>query len=421
MALLRHPSREVDRTTLAEIHAAPTSTTLDYVVVDRITEFSYSYDVLQMADPFTVTVPDPAGKFRDKLLPGWSVRFYMRNPAVAGGALTLKVNGLVTGREASSDASGGTVIRVSGADLGWHLHNNDAPLWFNLRGASLERLAEACVHPEKVFPKDTDPGWGFKEEILHDNARNRSIKRKLPFTAAENLALRQAQEAGGTVWTQVQPGQKIADLLIQYARRLGLLVGVSVEGNLQFFLPDYAQEAAYSIAYPRSEQGRQRSNVISATRSDSLDPVYTHVTVVGESPIHQSVAGPVTTFVPQFATIYGRATTADWPSGATPPPFRRRAYISDGEITQKPKRRAMWHQRRGLFDAQTLTYVVRGHHQGGAWWEADTMCEVRDEVLGVQGERYVSRVRCTRTEQDGDRTEVTLKRPDLLDEVPLRL
>ena len=144
-----NPRSGGDATTLASIIAAPTNDFFaptvtglpaNAVQIENLTEFSYSYDVLQMGDPFTATVPDPRGLYRDQLLPGWFCRFYLSSPAVRGGAPTLKVTGIITDRRAGSDNRGGTAIRVTGADLGWHLIHNDAPLWMNLRGVTFVQL-----------------------------------------------------------------------------------------------------------------------------------------------------------------------------------------------------------------------------------------------------------------------------------------
>ena len=100
-------------------------------------------------------------------------------------------------------------------------------------------------------------------------------------------------------------------------------------------------------------------------------------------------------------------------------PFRRRATLCDGEIVHHPSRRARWFQNRGLFDAQTLTFQVRGHHQNGLWWEADTMCAVRAPAIGVEGDYYMAAVECSRDMSRGDTTRLTLKRPNLLTEIPV--
>ncbi|HZU84523.1 MAG TPA: hypothetical protein VE987_16450, partial [Polyangiaceae bacterium] len=279
---------------------------------------------------------------------------------------------------------------------------------------TLERLALACIFPQEVFPKDTDPGWGFRDQILISNTRNRSIRTGLKFSEGEQASFVAARMAGSPVYVQVQPGQKMSDLLISYARRIGLLVGVSADGHLQFFLPDYEQAPAYSIHHHHfGEPEARKNNVQSARRVDQIDTVYTHVTVVGENPIYQIVnVGGVKTFSPQFGKIYGR-----WKDESLLP-FRRRVTVSDGEIVEKPNRRARWIQMRGLFDAQALVYTVRGHHQGGTWWESDRLCDVHDSVLGIDGPMYVAQTVCRRDMQGGDVTELTLKPPNLLTEIP---
>jgi prophage tail gpP-like protein len=342
------------------------------------------------------------------------VRLYLSNPLVAGGSRTLKVTGIITQREAVSDAQG-TVIRITGADLGWHLVHNDAPLWFNLRGTTLERLATACIFPHKIWSGERDPNWGF-QGIRAENIQNRRLKQRLPFTPAEQLNFTLAAMNGQIVYVQVQPGQKIADLLIQYARRFGFLVGVSADGYLQFWLPkDQLDNAQYSIAYyPSDDLGSATNNVQAAQRLDSIDGLYTDLTAVGERPFPVDV-GAIKNVLPNFGKYRGRFRDS------TLLPFLRRAVFSDGDITEATKdARAEWRWMRGRFEAQTLTYRVRGHHQHGIWWESDTMCEVHDRVLGIEGDCYVSAVECRRDMQAGDVTTVTLKPPGLLTEIAIR-
>jgi prophage tail gpP-like protein len=407
---------DLQDTTIPAIEASRDTLFREGVVkLDRVSSFSYSSNVMQMGDEFSLVVPDPRGDLRDKLLPGWSVRFYMSNPRVVGDDPTLKVTGIITQREATSDERGGTSIRLTGADLGWHLTHNDAPLWYNLRRGTLEDLAKACIFPQDVFRKDTDPGWGFADEIRTSNERNRALKRGLRFSGAERTGFVASAISGSPVFVQVQPGQKMADLLIHYARRVGLLVGVTADKHLQFFLPDYEQAPSYTIScYRDRDRAGERNIVQRAQRSDTLDTIYTHVTVVGENPIYQLVnVGQVKQYSPQFGKLYGRARDESLL------PFRRRVTMSDGEIVVKPDRRARWHQMRGIFDAQTITYTVGGHHQSGSWWESDTMCDVHDDVLGIEGPHYVAAVRCQRDFGSGDITVVTLKRPNLMTEIPL--
>ena len=413
---------QTDDTTYASIEASPSYQDTDNTVqLDRLTRFSYSSNMMAMGDPFNVDVPDPTGKYKDKLLPGWTVRFYMQNAMVQNGVKTLKVDGLITQREVEVGPQG-TVIKITGADLGWHLINNDAPLWMNLRGVSLEKLALSCIFPQSFFPKASDPGWGFKDTILTSNEQNRSIKRAVSMTAAEYYSVINAAKANGVIYMQSQPGQKIADLLITSARRMGLLVGVTADRHIMFFLPNYTQTPDFTLnLYPMDNPLHARNNVQApARRTDSIETLFTDVTVVCTNPVFAVVpAGNVKTFSPQFDKFYGRANAADWPKGSPTLPFHRKVNISDGEITERPRRKALWHQRRGLYDALTVTLSVRGHQQAGMWWEADTMCRVNAPVLGIEETMHIQAVNCERDMTGGDTTAVTLKRQGLLDEVPL--
>ena len=74
--------------------------------IDGCSAFSYQSDVLAVGDPFSVTVPNPRGKYTSKFLPGSRVQLKLSNPRVNGGALTLKHTGRLIERQASSDRSG---------------------------------------------------------------------------------------------------------------------------------------------------------------------------------------------------------------------------------------------------------------------------------------------------------------------------
>lgn len=422
---LPHDPFAVDYTTDAEIEASDGGSRT--VALKSIGAFSYSSNVLQMGDPFSITVPDPRGEYADALWQGWSITFSMSNPYVKGGSKTRKQHGIITSRTCSGDSSAGTVLQITGADLGWHLANNDALPWVSIRGSSVGDLVQWCIFPHSKSTTQTDPKWGFATDdpgsgfkgVRLDNAENSAIKRNVVFTAAERVGFLQTQMSGQPIFVQVQPGQRMSDLLIQWARRMGLLVNVSVDGYVQFFRPNYTQAPSYSIVVSRKNEGRQKTNVVRFSKTDSLDSMYTHVTVVGENPQHQLIpaTGQVKTFRPQYGKLYGRAVPDNWPPNVRPLPFQRRVYMSDGEMVEKPDRRARWHQRRGLFDASSTTYLVRGHHQEGRWWESDTMAEVYDEVNNLFGSYYVSDVKCSRTMSEGDTTEVTIREPGLLDEI----
>src|SRR5262245_20113421 len=115
MVIRPHDPRATDRTTLATV-------SIDGEEFPNLDSFSYSSDVMQIGDPFAVSIPDPRGRHAQKFRRGASVVFSLSNPGVAGGAKTTKVQkGILVRRRRSSDLGSGTVTALEGADLGWHL------------------------------------------------------------------------------------------------------------------------------------------------------------------------------------------------------------------------------------------------------------------------------------------------------------
>lgn len=377
------------------------------IELQNLESFSYSSDVMQVGDPFSVVVPDPRGRYAGKLREGASVKFTMSNPDVNGGATVDKVRkGIIVEREQSSDLGRGNVIHLKGADIGWHLVHNDAPLWMNLRGVRFQKLLEACIFPHRIFKGEQDPGWGF-EGIRADNDTNRSLK-----NGRAEVRIQQAPDVIQRILRiQVEPGEKIADVLIQYARREGVLVNVSSDGYLQLFVPNYSQEPLHRLEYHSVDSpAASRSNVKRARVRRSIETVWTDVILVWEQAVLDVIDETQSATNPNVGKHRVRVKNP----GKLP--FLHRAVISDSEPLSSGhgQIRANWKYLRGLFDAFTATYVVRGHHQAGRWWESDTMVEVNDTVNGVVGRHYVVAVNCSRDMQGGDVTEVTVKQPDLL-------
>lgn len=381
--------------------------------IDRLVntvEFSYSSDVTQLGDPFTVSVPDPRGRYVGKFRKGQTIRLYLQNPNVDGNARTLKAIGLIVNRRVRTNRDG-TVIQLDCADLGWHLTHTDAPLWYRL--SNLPNINEAVTLYDLLTNPDwVDPSWGFRG-ISADNETNRLLKQRLNAGRVQReIDLRQA--LGVLTWIQVEPGVKIADYLTQYSRRQGRLVNVSVDGYIQVWTPDYAREPLFSIDLrDLNDPARTRNNVIEADIQDSIEGVYTDVTCVGEQIgldiTQQNLADQnYTKFRGRFQNQFVI-------------PFARRATFSEGDIYDEEtgKKQALWFYQRGLFDSWSATYKVRGHWQKphgstrSYWWESDQMCAVNDSVHGLSGNFYVSAVRCDRNAQDGDVTFVTLRLPCL--------
>ncbi|HJU24545.1 MAG TPA: hypothetical protein VJ891_18745 [Casimicrobiaceae bacterium] len=361
-----------------------------------IRQYSIDSDVLNLGDPCAVELPNPNGRLNGKISLGDPLKFYMADPSVAGGQKILVLSGIVTGRRAYSNRSG-TFVSVAGADLGWHLVNNDAPLWFRLRGVRWSQLLQKCI----------DPSWNFAGYRL-ENDTNTRIK-----LGRQGVV----QQITGSIDNfippiQIEPGEKVADLLILYAKRERKLVNVSSDGYLQLWAPNYGAQALFHFDYHRSDEPScKRNNVESATLVQSIDGLYTRVQCVGTVVRAPDLVNQTNPNEGQFIGSYIQSPPVDLP-------FLRRMTFSDGDQLTKDKAtaRALWRFQRSKFDAFIYQIEVKGHAQGGAFYTENTLASVDDTVNGVSGLYYVSAVKKWRErgKGKGTRSVLTLRLNNLL-------
>jgi hypothetical protein len=363
--------------------------------------YSYSSDALALGDPFTVDIPNPRGIYTDKFLCGQTVKLYLKNPHVEGGTRTLKKTAIIVKRDQSCGPQGRT-IHLDCADLGWHLANNDAPIWYVLQGTSLYRL---CKDPNWI-----DPSWGIRGLDV-DTATDRLIKQGLNQGRRER-ELELQNILGTFVKIQTEVGDSIAGTISEYARRENRLVNVSSDGYLQIYKPDYSIEPKFRIElHDLNDSSRNRNNVLDVRISEDITPKATHVICQGEQvgaylapndPTDQNAARRRGDFRNQFALPF----------------YKRKTFADNLGVFDVPhaKKAAQWAYERGIFESWQAVCVVRDHWQkpdGGSrawWWESNELCTVDDTLNGIQGTFWISSVRCDRTMQ-GDRTTVTLRKP----------
>lgn len=396
---------------------------VDGETIDEVTELDYASDMLAVGDQAHFTVPNLGRRYTGSLQEGSLVELSMSNPYVRGpksslahrsppqgskssGDYTLKHRGRIVERVAEGSPTGGSFIKVTAADLGWHLQNCCAPLWFNLRQGNLRDL----IDPARSRPGRggqplyfLDPSFGLKG-VRGSNKINRNLKQSVK--TAEAVALQEL-----TLFAiQVEPSDHILDKILEYARRENLLVNVSVDGYLQAWLPDYSEPPQYHIVNRAGQ-----SNILSYRRVDDIRSRYTEVECVGEQfGFEGDTQDPNN---PNATKKRGKVKSADLPQHMQSNlPFLHRLTFSDGEMYNRglAKKMAEWRYKRSLFDSFFVEYIVEEHYQDGVWWEADFMCSVDDEDAGLSGNFYIQSVNCTSRKSEGDLTRVVLRLPGLL-------
>lgn len=372
--------------------------------IRNVTSWAASQDVLMIGDPFSVVIPNPRGVYTKKLRVGQTVELLLSNPAVRGGAPALTHTGLVVRRDVSSETSSGSIIRLQCADRGWHLEHNCPRFFVNGQAQLIEKTTLARL----VQRFAANPTWGFADAagtvtVRADDETSRRLRLGVPPTRAQAQAA--ASDELIVYRMIVEPGQTVANLLTAAAKRLNRLIGVSADGVLQVWNPNYAQRPLYRLDYHTADDPDVvRNNVLSAGASESIEGLFTRVEVVGQ----------VVGWYPQDPNDLapGRFSAV---ATSTAVPFDHELTYSDGEVWQ-PRLApfaAQWRLNRFRYDASTFTYRVRGHHQNGTWWTAGTMCELHDSVNGFDGVFFVGAITMLRS-RDGDQTLVTLKLPELL-------
>jgi len=367
----------------------------------NVIEYQYVTDMLNLGDPFTCTLPNIDGQYTDKFKVGDSVTLFMAAPDVLGGANVQKLKGLVTNIEYTSDDNG-SLIKVTGADLGWHLQNNSGPLWTRLNRFTFTQLCNTLI----------DARWGIPRLVRTSNDLNRRLKQgRTGATIAAGLTNPFATRLPVIM---IEPGEMIADTLITYARRMKALVNVAADGFLQIWQPDYSQTPSYNFEYHKiTEPERTRNNVLKASRSESIDGVLTDVTLVGQvvqPPVLLDGADPTEGhFKSRFTQDYKLTDGSS---------FFRRLTFTDGDQYTKTlaDARAKWKAQRAEFDAFQYTVEVLGHTQGSKYYEPDTIATVNDTVNGVKGKFYVQQVSMIRSKQvkGGTITRLLLRKSGLL-------
>lgn len=382
------------------------SVTINGIESDLIEKYCYDSDILQLGDPFSVTLPDPHERWTD-VQPGDPIQLNMASPLVSGRKVQ-KMTGIVTQVMRSVDKEGGTVVNIAGADLGWHLVNSDAPIWKRLHSGML--FGDPNDMTKGLVGLLVDPSWGFKGFRI-ENDTNIRIKMGGGFTRA----VRNLGEGDKPPIVQIEPGDKPADIMIQYAKLINRLINVSGDGYLQLFQPNYSSQVAYRFYNYRTDPDRRRlNNVKQATHTKRLDGLYSKGLCVGTRVLPRTEG--VDPNDPNKDSYFGV-----YEPNPSPISFKRlKAFADSDRIGQAAvDARAKWAVQRALFEASSYEIVVRGHSQNGNFYEADTLCEVYDEFcgIGIDGTtplRYISSVQYNRTKQEGPTTKLSINEVGLL-------
>lgn len=202
---------------------------------------------------------------------------------------------------------------------------------------------------------------------------------------------------------KIEPGEKILEVIVRIAERAGMAVWQTAEGVGIIARPQYDQLPAFKLFYlPLENPDRHLNNVKQASTSWDGSERFRSYTMGTFAPNDDNNAE---------STQRYRLTETD--NGVQ---LSDRVLYVGGRGSQNRKQAKAELRRdvqRREFEAEEHVYTVEGHRQGDLLWQQDTICSVMDKINGVEGKYYVTRRRFVGDENNGQTTEVTLRRPEI--------
>lgn len=369
-----------------------------------IRTFSYVQDVMQLANPFSAEIPDPESRWSRIVTRGAKAEVYLSNPDVNNGRPALKMTGLVREVEQGTRSGAGRVLRVTGADLGYHLTRDSGPLGFALSKTTYKKLLKALV----------DESWGFRGVRFGDaNSLNRQIvlgrKQKLQeYTANNEVPLQ---------YIGIEPGETVSAILTDVARFQAKLLTVSADGFLQAWNPDYNRVPPYEFEYHGiAEERRTRNNIEEVAVTSTADTLATDVTCVGEVLLQLDQVNPDAPHPGRkIGTVHNPVLL---------PYVCRETYTDTEQFSAKYAQvNAEWKMKMNIFNSWAYKCSSPYHHQKGIWFAADMMTSLLDTVnhddssgivRGISGNYWTQRVELHWDKDKGGGTSFIIRHKDLL-------
>lgn len=165
-------------------------------------------------------------------------------------------------------------------------------------------------------------------------------------------------------------GETVWDWIDRHARRFGALPWIGADGRLVVSAPNYDQEPLFTLS--RFLGDDRRNNIVSGGLEESLEAQSSVVTVYGRTGGHDATR----------SAHVGRAER-----NPSLMPLYRPMTIHDpsARSDEEALRRAQHELARQNEQAAALEYEVYGHGQGTNLYAIDTVVDVIDEEIGVEG------------------------------------
>lgn len=360
-------------------------------------------DVFVPADAFQVSSRVPADRdVLNEIREGVSVDVYIDGDRQMAGVIDD------VGIESVKDRSS---LSITGRDLGAYLTDCEAKK-FKAAKYTLKQLAETLIQPE----------WGIRKVIIsNEDNRKLLLGRKDRKSKAGKGGARSSWSDKTRQVSKIDPGTRIAAILDQRTRQLGVTWWMTAQGDLFIGKPNYDQVVSYEFRcyMPGTELARTRNNC-EIKLSRSMSGRYSKITMVGQGApggAQTIFADPIVSGLSVQVPGKGKKFVAT----ATDPDLvargiKRETIVTDTDaLSQEDVQNHVdfdMAQRRLKAKAITVTYPGLRYEEGDRLFTADTLAHVFFEEANLDETFWV----CSRrnvVQRENERTSLTLVEKDV--------
>lgn len=351
-------------------------------------------DVFTPADGFHVQarVPDDA-KFRRAFREGANADVYIDDDR--------QMAGVIDDVEYSSTRER-AAVSVSGRDKGSYITDCEAE-HFKAANYTLKSLAEKLIKPE----------WGIRNVIVsNEDNRKLLLGKKDKHTQAGKGTPSVFGDRPSYV-KKVDPGTRIAAILDERTRQLGVTWWMTAQGDLFIGKPNYDQTAAYEFRCygPKASAARRATNNCEIRVAYSMGGRYSKITMVGQTSGSDVFDGDDDDSK-RSKTFKAVVTDPDLVARGV----RRETIVMDREsiANEDVEKHAAFDmgQRRLNGMRVYVTYPSLRFEENRRLFAVDTLAHVVFEEAGIDDTFYVASRR-NLVNRRNDRTELTLVQKDV--------
>jgi prophage tail gpP-like protein len=415
-------------------------------------DYAIESNMLKTSDSFHFVVANPRGR--------WSGEFHELDEVKVYVDGSLQMSGYIDDITTGADATSGPTLEIVGRDrFGQLVDGSSPPRHFNNK-----HLADIARELSAPFV-DT---WIYDNELnrKRQQSQRKKIARNAPFTEAEKTRRLNKRNALASVATsistgiasidnqsalqiaalalvdieaqeqleasvsraknvriaqanlarikrenfprvKVEPGESPMEVIVRYAKKVGVMVWQAADGSGVLARPNYNQPPAGNIwFYDKTNPDSVKNNAISSSVTRTARDRYATYRLLGYSANNKNTSGTGSRYDESLSddgiTLDGRDLVV---ARAT------------GQSVRQAKAELERDMQRRKYGALTADYTVRGHTQmvdgERNLWTVDTLCNVDDEINNVKETLYVVRRRFTGG-LAGQRTELTMGRVGVL-------